>query len=274
MLDNMLEEAEILKTTAANPVELDRAWILNSFNNQIKQEEFIVEPKYLPAIQGLGTLLALPRELRDLIYGHAITDGTLTLAQASKQTQKEMSPLIFKKGIYRLAIGTKKDYLEPHLSSRLVDRIQNLEIRVNPHGVTKGLAAQLPNLYRSDGAIIQRQICTVIIECNPGPLQDSWAFYTFISNLRGLAGFKRVVFELELSWVEPVHSHFAGGVKMRILNPLMHNSWFLEKTLGTAEFTNTREFFLDPEPRYDAYRMTFYPQRKADESTGRAMKDT
>lgn len=133
-LDKVLDEASIIQQTAADPVPLNRSWILAKFKEQMNQDRYILEPKSVQVARGLGNLSKLPREVRDQIYSHAIVNGTTALIRASKQTKEEASKLIFQKGIYRLSLGFNQDDKNPPLSRPLAKKIQNLKIRVNSHG--------------------------------------------------------------------------------------------------------------------------------------------
>ena len=75
LLDKVLDEAKIMQKTAADPVHLSRSWIVESFKNQLTQDQYILEPRSMQAAHGLGNLQKLPREVRDLIYSYAIANG-------------------------------------------------------------------------------------------------------------------------------------------------------------------------------------------------------
>ena len=101
LLDKVLDEAKAIQTTAERSCYprplLDPR---KKFEDKIARDEYTLEPKVMQVSLGLGKLQKLPRELRDMIYGYAIADGTTALVRASKQTKKETSPLIFKKEAY------------------------------------------------------------------------------------------------------------------------------------------------------------------------------
>lgn len=168
LLDKVLDEARDMQKTAADPVPLDRSWILETFNEKITQDQYILEPKSMQIALGLGNLQKLPREVRDLIYGYAIINGTTALVRASKQTKEEASRLIFEKGVYRLSLGFNEDDQNPRLSRTLAKKIQNLKVRVNSRGpFIRGLEPHLPKLHKFDGLATKRQGCVVMIECDP-----------------------------------------------------------------------------------------------------------
>ena len=131
LLDKVLDQAETLQTTAEEPVVLDREWIFKQLRDQVTTEKYVLEPGAMPITQDLGNLFKRPRELRDMIYGHAIVDGATAILLASKQTHKEASKLVSSKGIYRLILGFGNNGVNPALTPSLAKDIQNLGLRVN-----------------------------------------------------------------------------------------------------------------------------------------------
>ena len=167
LLDKTLDEARIMQKTATDPVPITRSWILENFKNHLTKDHYILEPKSTQIAHGLGTLLKLPREVRDQIYSYAIANGTTALIRASRQTKEETSKLIFQKGIYRLSLGFNEDDQNPRLSRTLAKKVQNLHVRVNSSGLwIRGLEQHLPKLQKFDGLATERQGCVVMIECN------------------------------------------------------------------------------------------------------------
>ena len=198
LLDKVLDEARNMQKAAADPVPLERSWILETFKEKITQDQYILEPKSMQITLGLGNLQKLPRELRDLIYGYAIINGTTALVRASKQTKEEAGRLIFEKGIYRLALGFNEDDQNPRLSRTLAKKIQNLIVRVNSRGLfIRGLEPHLPKLHKFDGLATERQGCVVMIECNPS-YENSMEAPQILREMKDLTGFAWVVVELDL----------------------------------------------------------------------------
>ena len=114
-IDNVLNEIDFVRATTMGPVVLDRTWILNKCNHYLIKDQYIVESRAIEVARGLGHLHKLPREVRDSVYTYAITNGTMALLCASKQTNKEDGALIFQHGIYRLALLRGYSAVEPSL---------------------------------------------------------------------------------------------------------------------------------------------------------------
>ena len=255
LLDKTLDEARIMQKTAADPVPLSRSWILENFKEQITQDQYVLEPKAMQVALGLGNLQKLPRELRDLIYGYAIANGTTALVRASKQTKEEASKLIFQKGIYRLSLGFNEDDKNPRLSRTLAKKIQNLKVRVNSRGLfIRGLEQHLPKLRKFDGLATERQGCVVMIECDP--FESNMEAYQVLHEMKNLTGFAWVVLELDLQWYgEPWPDTVAEfeneRIRARINGALNYQIRILEPALGTARVLVDKQ----------RYRLAFHPRK-------------
>ncbi|KAL9133371.1 MAG: hypothetical protein Q9175_005454 [Cornicularia normoerica] len=159
LLDNVLDEAESSQTTAGSPILLDGAWLLHKMKDHMANVEYILEPEATRFTLGLGYLHKLPRELRNLIYGYAIADGSTAILRASKQTHKEASKFIFQNGIYRLVLGFGAHVINPPLSQSLARNIRNLNLRVNGQTfLINGLDKNLPILHMFYGSCISGRI--------------------------------------------------------------------------------------------------------------------
>lgn len=189
----------------------------------------------LEVTHGLGTLQKLPRELRDMIYSYAIANGTMALLRASKQTNYEVSELIFQKGIHRMALDSNKDDRNPPLKRTPTKKIQNLQIRVS--WPIRDLDQRLPKLERFLGSAIQRKECAVIIGCDP--FEDCFDGFKELNDLSGLTGFGRVSLELDLQWSgEPWPDTMKESKKNELIETITAALDFqkecLEAGLGTA----------------------------------------
>ena len=255
MLDKALDEARIMQKTAADPVPINRSWILENFKEQMTQDQYILEPKSMQIALGLGNLLKLPREVRDLIYSYAIVNGTTALIRASKQTKEEAGKLIFQKGIYRLSLGFNEDDQNPRLSRTLAKKIQNLQVRVNSSDLfIRGLEQHLPKLQKFDGLATARQGCVVMIVCDP--FENNMEAYQVLHEIKNLTGFKLVVMELDLQWYgEPWPDTVAGfedeRIRARINGALNYQIKVLEPSLGTARVLVDKQ----------RYRLAFNPRK-------------
>ena len=255
LLDKVLDEARNIQKTAADPVPLERSWILETFKGKITQDQYILEPKSMQIALGLGNLQKLPREVRDMIYGYAIINGTTAFVRASKQTKEEASRLIFEKGIYRLSLGFNEDDQNPRLSRTLAKKIQNLKVRVNSRGpFIYGLDPHLPKLHKFDGLATERQGCVVMIECNP--FENSMEAYQILREMKDLTGFAWVVLELDLQWYgkpwpDTVADFEIERIRARINAALNYQIKVLEPALGTARVLVDKQ----------RYRLVFHPRK-------------
>lgn len=256
LLDNVLDQAETLQTTAEEPVVLDREWIFEKLREQVTKKEYVLESGAMQMTQGLGDLIKLPRELRDIIYGHAIVDGNTAILLASKQTNKETSKLVFQKGIYRLALGFGDNVDNPAIDQSLSKNIRNLHLRVNASSsIIFGLDQYFPILHMFDGSSIERGDCVVKIECCPydNGMEDA---ARVVSHLESYTGFERVILELEFLWYgEPwpdtLYDFQTAQIWGRICGTSSHLEALLEPALGTGVYS------------YDAesVRLAFYPRK-------------
>lgn len=254
LLDNVLDGAEMLQTTAENPVVLDRAWILNKMKDQMLQEEYILEPGAMQITLGLGHLHKLPRELRDLVFGHVIADGNMAILRASKQTSKEVSKLIFQNGIYRLGLGFGNQVINPPLSPSLAKNIQSLKVRVNSRSFfIDGLDEHLPILHMFGGSTIRRKNCIVTIVCCP--YHCNMDASQVVPSLKDLTGFEQVILELDLEWwgepwPDTLYEDQKNQIWGCISGTLNRHNEILEPTLGTGHFSDDEEGLrLDFHPR-------------------------
>ena len=255
LLDKVLDEARIMQKTATDPVPLDRSWILENFKKQITKDQYILEPKAMQVTLGLGNLQKLPREVRDMIYGYAIVNGTTALIRASRQTREEASKLIFQKGIYRLSLGFNEDDQNPRLSQTLAKKIKSLKVRVRSSGLfIYGLEQHLPKLLKFGGQAIERQGCVIMIECDP--FADNMVAYGVLDEIKTLAGFAWLVLELDLQWngepwPEKVAEFEIQQIRARINAALNYQIGELEPTLGTARVLVDKQ----------RYRLAFHPRK-------------
>ncbi|CAD6568617.1 MAG: hypothetical protein ASARMPREDX12_000966 [Alectoria sarmentosa] len=255
LLDNVLDQAETLQTTAEDPVELRRAWILDKMNDQMAQDKYVLEPGATQIALGLGHLHKLPRELRDSIYGYAIVDGNMAIMRASKQINKEASKLVFQKGIYRLVLGYGNRIINPPLDQSVATNIQNVNIRVNARNFfIDGLDKHLPILHKFDGSTIQRKNCVLTIECCP--FFSGMDASPVVRALEDLTGFERVILELDLewggeAWPDTMYDVQKDQLWGRIDRAFLHWRELLESTLGTGHYGFDTE----------GQRLAFHPRK-------------
>ena len=255
LLDKVLHEARVMQKTAADPVPLNRSWILEKFKEQMTQDQYVLEPRSIQIALNLGNLQKLPREVRDMIYGYAIVNSTTALVRASKQTKEEASKLIFQKGIYRLSLGFNEDDQNPRLSRTLAKKIQNFKVRVNSHGLfITGVERHLPKLGKFDAVATERQGCVVMIECDP--FADNMIAYAVLDGLKNLTGFAWVVLKIDLQWYgdpwpDTVPDFEKERIRARINAALNYQIGAGEPSLGTARVLVDKQ----------RYRLAFHPRK-------------
>ncbi|KAL9133370.1 MAG: hypothetical protein Q9175_005453 [Cornicularia normoerica] len=255
ILSNVLDAAEALQSTAEDPVVLDQAWILDRMKNLMVVDNFVLEPRAMQIRQGLGDLHKLPRELRNIVYSHAIADGNMAIMRASQQTYKEASSLVFPKGIYRLLIKFPNQVTNIQPDSSIANKIQNVHVRVNARGFVKRSADGLAILRNLQSDFIIRKNCVVTIESCL--FSTDMSAVGVVDALTGFNNFERVILELDLDWWgEPWPDTMEDFVKDQIWGRISAAFHFqkkmLEPTLGTGEFSSDVE----------QSRLAFHPRQQ------------
>lgn len=255
IVSSVVEEVATLQITAEEPLVLDRDWILNKMKDQMAEKEYVLEPRAVQVAQGLGDLLKLPRELRDLIYGHSLRDGDLDMLVLSRQTHQEASEIIFEKGVYRLSLGFGKLFKNPPLSRPLAQKIRNLHIRVDGRSsLMRPFKKQLPILRKFNGSRVERRNCLVTIWAEPA--NSGMRAQQAVYHLAELTGFERVVLELDFEWFgkwpfDSMEDFVQEMVYNRATDALHFQKETLEPTLGTA----------DVDVDGEGWRLAFHPRR-------------
>ena len=198
IISSMVNEAEKLQSAAYDPVVLDHAWISHKIKAVMVEDKFVLEPRALQAKEGLGALSRLPRELRDMIYGHAINDGNMAILQLSQQTHLEASPLVFEKGVYRMLIEFPNFDTNFQPDTSTASKIQNMHVRVNARSPIGKKVDGLAILRSFGSAFIMRNNCVVTIEADIVSLD--MAAFNVVNALKGLTNFERVILEIKLDW--------------------------------------------------------------------------
>lgn len=57
--------------------------------------------------------LDIPRELRDIIYGHLIPSGQVAILRVPRQSHDEVKDLLYKQGVYRLCLRAERFLSHP-----------------------------------------------------------------------------------------------------------------------------------------------------------------
>lgn len=122
--------------------------------------------------------LKLPQELRDQIYSDLITSGHPHFMIISRVMNAEGMALIFKRGVYRVNFHINKFREEtdcyncPQPTSKIVDNIQNLNIRIRwSHGNSNSDLPRITNAFSwlegFKDSSIKRGKCTIAVEVYP-----------------------------------------------------------------------------------------------------------
>ena len=239
MTSNILSEAEILQSTANDPVVLDHVWISNKIKALMVEDKFVLEPRAHQVRQGLGALHTLPRELRDMVYGHAINDGNMTILRLSQQTHLEASPLIFENGVYRMLIHCPDFDTNIQPNDAIAKKIQNVHVRVNARNKIPKKADGLAILRSFESAFIPRNNCVVTIEADILSLyMDA---FRVANALKGFTNFERVILELKLDWYgEPYPSTMydfdKDQIRDRYERAVRSQMALLQPSLGTGDW--------------------------------------
>ena len=238
------------------------------------------EPQAGVWYRGLGTLIKLPPEIREVVYHYVLTEGknawtkhfhrefsksTLDILCTSKAINKEATPHFYKERVF---------YYEEHyrfrgfyFSHRFGCYLQNLRVRLLLdsddwclghdlrfrlellHGLTES------QVLRKDCVIEYKATCPSAYEIHPD----------IIAVLAGLTGFKRVDFDLDrLQWCErrlqehTTMSSTEDSHLNRVLVWLTPAVEQLKDSLGPAEIRWGMEFW-----RSKILRQIFYPRKHA-----------
>ena len=216
ILNAILDNVNSSTTTSPLPVAINGSWIAEQFAQAVSPQSYLVcssdtthSNEQVANWQkkhdgGLGSLLRLPREIRDIVYHHMVVDGSVSIMQCSSAMQKEMSELLFDHGTCRLKLNFAKNMtlvpaIDPHQPT--ADRIQNLSIRVNTrcNGPLGRPTPQMDILSKFSGSTIQRKRCTVSFEC--WPTTTTMIAHDIIRKLKTFTGFEEVRLTIDLEWM-------------------------------------------------------------------------
>ena len=253
IVSNIVNEAQTLQSVAHKPVVLDHGWISDKIKAVMVKDEFVLEPRALQAKEGLGALSRLPRELRDMVYGHAINDGTVAILRLSQQTHLEARPLVFEKGVYRMLIACSNFDTNFQPDNLIASGIQNVHVRVNARGRVRKNDDGLAILRSFESAFIPRNNCVVTIEA------DILSFYMdaprVVHALKDFTNFERVILEIKLDWYgEPYPSTMQDfhkdQIRRRYESAVMFQMDQLQPSLGSGHRDeDTRGEWLAFHPR-------------------------
>ena len=238
IISSIVNEAETLQSTAHDPVVLDHAWISHKIKAVMVEDKFVLEPRALQAKEGLGALSRLPRELRDMIYGHAINDGNMAILQLSQQTYLEASPLVFEKGVYRMLIGFGNFGTNFQPDNSTASKIQNIHVTFNARRPIWKKDDGLAILRSFGSASIIRNNCVVTIEADI--VSQHLEAFRVVRALKGLTNFERVILEIKLDWdgdpyPSTMHDLHKDQVRGRCESAIKYQIDRLQPSLGIGE---------------------------------------
>ena len=197
-------------------------------------------------------LLKLPRELRDSIYHYAIAAGYLCVLRISKFVNTEASQLLSKDGVFRGNLDAFDGTDWSRMISGSIAFIQHLDLDLFP---TNMCPSTIDIITSSTGCRIIRKSCVVTLNYPhkafaPGNIKA----HILYRELRGLTGFKSLVFKLAIGWYENVESrqhlireqlHDVSINERKIQQPHRESYSKLQKyfsrVLGPAEFDENLE---------------------------------
>lgn len=76
-----------------------------------------------------GTLLSLPRELRDKIYGYLLASGDLQILRTSHQLSQEALESLYRKAVFRMYVNSADGSRNIKPSGNAADQIQNMKLQ-------------------------------------------------------------------------------------------------------------------------------------------------
>ncbi|KAL2039048.1 hypothetical protein N7G274_008097 [Stereocaulon virgatum] len=216
ILNTIVDNVHMSTTTSPLPVAIDGSRIAEQFAQAVSSQSYLVCSSdtthgneqvanwQKQHAGGLGSLLRLPREIRDMIYHHMIADGNINIMPCSSALAKETSELVFNHGICRLNLNFAENMtLVPAIDPNqdIADKIQNLSIRVNTrcNGTLGRPTPQVDILSKFSGSTIPRKRCTVSFECWPTTL--GMVARDVLKKLRTLTGFEEMRITIDLEWM-------------------------------------------------------------------------
>lgn len=234
--------------------------LIQSIKQHMPRDEYIVPPKPVDLPAGLGYLHKLPRELRDQIFSYLLTSGHPNFMRTSKVMRQEGKTWIAKEGIYRMNLGFCNGFNCRSPSRKILDTIQNVNIRINNYIVRSSTLVEYPELQLLDvlgRSALRRKTCSISFEFYGSPYAHFG--HEVLSRLQRLRGFDKIVLRVWMNWT--------GGAA--ITNPLDY--FHLEPPIRfryrvfemAREYLEPRLGKADPRSDKDGWIMVFYPRRKA-----------
>lgn len=241
-IDNSLAASEL-------PLAINREMLVSRLSEMIPNETYHLlsnntevanlqlEKAETKLLRGLGSLIRLPRELRDMIYPKLIASGHTEVLRASPALMMEGAKFLPMDGICRMNFGDGQKIPTINPSQSIADNIQNISINVSTHcGRILGGLPEVEILEKFGGSQVLRNNCTVTFEC--WPTSSRMVASGVLNKLKTYTGFENIVVTIKLEWQGEPWKGLADFQEVQISSTLI---WaindvkeYLEPTLGNA----------------------------------------
>ena len=242
-----------------HPVPVNADWLANQMRH-VFTNNYLVVSNYSSTssleltnaeaklVSGLGILIRLPREIRDIVFSIAIAGGNVAFTRASKILSLETSDLLIKDGVCRTYIGYEgtgvaKQYPAFNPIQNIADRVQNLHIHVWVDGHFFGPKTKLKSLMRFAGSNVQRKHCRIDFVSrlyHSAPMVSR----EVLKVVEHFTGFEEVVVELlhsyDPKWIDNLDPFTANRLSLQRLNQCGLVDEVLEAKLGKGSWRRDR----------------------------------
>ena len=179
MLSTIVHDIRHCLHTTEYPVRVDVDWLASRVQQKFHGNYEVVSNDDAAAAkelwnantkfeQGLGSLVRLPREIRNMIFTDPIAAGDLNLTRVSRVVNEETTKLVSEIGVCRLDIGSLRYHDRcpaKDLEQNIVDKIQHVVIHVyysTPR--TEYPPCWLDSLKKFTGSETKRKYCRIELE--------------------------------------------------------------------------------------------------------------
>lgn len=247
----------------------------------LKKRKSKPESKPITSTNGLGTLIKLPPELREVIYQLVLTPGKLgwtrrcwersdiwfrdlDILYTSKAINSEATPCSFKERVCRINLCFASWWKNYFPNPDIIDNLQNITLQINNNRVEYPNAASdlacHSYLWRFNGQI-PRNTCMITIEPDWFGEAEEYLDSNIMQYLKQFTSFKNLVLEFDRvykerpSFVDPMPR---GVLAYTVVKAHKIIKDVLEPTLGPAELGFGDEFW-----KYMVLRQMYYPRKYA-----------
>lgn len=204
-----------------------------------------IETKAVSHISEGVSLFVLPLELRHVIYDQLLIEGSMAILRTSKAIRDEAIQRIYKLGTLRLNFGSDDRVSSAlrHLSPRVVNQIENVELRINVGLPSWGAQYQLDlrPIALLNCSNITRKSCVAVIDYGVFDLRRDLLSSRNSAHqaLKTLVGFQDVKVKLGLIYEfgkYPQHYYTGGTFDAYSRSAHLALRDILEPALGHARF--------------------------------------